>query len=240
MGAATAELVRLIDLSLGAQPSGVINFNYLHTLMHAIVRRLGTMEHVQSAYPAGTGVGGGEIMDERGSSGGVGGETSTPAAGEPASGGDDGTDGVPIEKSEREKLAGEGDGIGTGASTGIESVEQTKKESSQSSPHPPHPTSDPVDSKFSSSGRTSRAGVQGSEDVAYRPKSSFVTAANDLGAMERKLQELESRLNVMDTLPELLERKSSDMGATPIKDRWNYTNLSKRLSAAEDGLEQVR
>ena len=67
-----------------------------------------------------------------------------------------------------------------------------------------------------------------------------MTAANDLGALERKLQELESRLNAMDTLPELLERKSSDMGATPIKDRWNFTNLTKRLSAAEDGLEQVR
>jgi chromosome segregation ATPase len=65
-----------------------------------------------------------------------------------------------------------------------------------------------------------------------------VTAANDLGAMERKVHELESRLNAMDTLPELLERKSSDMGATPVKDRWNFTNLSRRLSAAEDALEQ--
>lgn len=65
-----------------------------------------------------------------------------------------------------------------------------------------------------------------------------MTAANDLGALERKLQDLEMRMNSMDTLPELLERKSSNMGATPIKDRWNFTNLNKRLSAAEDGLEQ--
>lgn len=267
------ELIHLIDLSLGSQPSGVVNFNYLHTLMHAIVRRLGTME--QAAYPVGGG-GGVSTID------GVGG------TGETAVGtGTDGTSGVPDSTSEKEgtergakqgkeeasptsgtgavsgstsekegtgreaggakqgkeeptskgavsgstsergKVEGEGDGAGD--------AEQAKKE--------PSPTSTPPASALPhskpSSSHASRTHMGTSGDQIYRPKSSFVTAANDLGAMERKLQELENRLNTMDTLPELLERKSSDMGATPIKDRWNFTNLSKRLSAVEDGLEQV-
>ena len=229
MSAATRELVHLIDLSLGSQPSGVINFNYLHTLMHAIVRRLGTMETAQSTYVVG---GGREItaaIDGDGEETGTVGESLETAAGDGA--GRDGVAGVPDSTSEGRRVEGEGDGAGGAA--------QAKKEPSPTStPPPPPPTSDMAESKPLSSGRASRTGMTGSADLIHQPKS-FVTAANDLGAMERKLQELESRLNAMDTLPELLERKSSDMGATPIKDRWNFTNLSKRLSAAEDGLEQV-
>lgn len=270
------ELVHLIDLSLGSQPSGVVNFNYLHTLMHAIVRRLGTME--QAAYPVGgvsgvstiDGVGGtGETAVGTGTDGtsGVPGSTSekegtergtkqgkekaSPTSGTDAVSGStsekegtgreaegakqgkeeatptSGTGAVSGSTSERGKVEGEGDGAGD--------AEQAKKE--------PSPTSTPPMSALPhskpSSSHASRTHVGASMDQIYRPKSSFVTAANDLGAMERKLQELENRFNTMDTLPELLERKSSDMGATPIKDRWNFTNLSKRLSAVEDGLEQV-
>ena len=222
MSATTKELVHLIDLSLGAQPSGVINFNYLHTLMHAIVRHLGTMEH---PHRVGDGAGG-EITGIEGATSE--GETGT-SGGETATGGES-TDGVSVATS------GEGGGAGAG------DTEATKKEaSSTSTASTGADATQPAaaDSKQASSGRASRTGTRGSADQVHRPVSSLVTAANDLGAMERKLQELESRMNAMDTLPELLERKSSDMGATPIRDRWNYTNLSKRLSAVEDGLEQV-
>lgn len=219
MSATTKELVHLIDLSLGAQPSGVVNFNYLHTLMHAIVRHLGTMEHVQQV---GDGAGG-EITGGTSE-----GDTVTPGAGGEATATAESTDGV----------SGTSSGEG-GGGAGAKDTEVAKKEASSTSTASTGDASQTAavaDSKLESSGRASRTGARGS---AGRPVSSFVTAANDLGAMERKLQELEGRLNAMDTLPELLERKSSDMGATPIKDRWNYTNLTKRLSAVEDGLEQV-
>ena len=229
MSVATAELVRLIDLSLGSEPSGVVNFNYLHALMHAIVGRLGTMEvaHLGGEYAATTIDGGGGV--ERGGTrtGGGGGVGATATAGTGGSGGDMGGEpsGAPEKKEETD---------------GTRGGEETKKETT--TPPPVSAGGDPADPRVISgtpSGRASRAGVPESGAHRHRPVSSFVTAANDLGAMERKLQEFESRLNAMDTLPELLERKSSDMGATPIKDRWNFTNLSKRLSAAEDGLEQV-
>ena len=37
---ASADLVNLVNLSLGVEPNGVVNFNYLHTLLHEIVARL--------------------------------------------------------------------------------------------------------------------------------------------------------------------------------------------------------
>ena len=74
---------------------------------------------------------------------------------------------------------------------------------------------------------------------AVQSRASLVSAANDLGALERKLQDLEMRMNTMETLPEMLERKSSDSGATPVADMWNFTNLSKRLGATEESLEKV-
>ena len=94
MSGATAELVRLIDLSLGNQPSGAVNFNYLHTLMHAIVGRLGSIEHAYLAdgavdgliLPAtgeiaggGAGTAGGGVDASAG--GGRAGERTTTAAG---------------------------------------------------------------------------------------------------------------------------------------------------------------
>ena len=253
MSAGTADLVQLIDLSLGSQPSGVVNFNFLHTLMHAIVSRLGAVESarllagvdsrdggvveagartreaqqdaasVAASKDGVAGVAAGASKD--GVAGVAAGPGKDGVAGVAADASKDGVSGVPSGgASEREKAEGDGEGAG--------GADQAKKEPSPTSTPPS--TSAQLYSK-PSSGHTGR----GPQGMTRRPTSSFVTAANDLGAMERKLQELESRLNAMDTLPELLERKSSDMGATPIKDRWNFTNLSKRLSAAEDGLEQV-
>ena len=250
-GAATAELVRLIDLSLGSQPSGAVNFNYLHTLMHAIVGRLGSIEH---AYLAGGPAEGlilqpprtGDVVAAGGGAGTVGGgglEGASGWEGTTTAGGGGG------EKKEGEPSGPEGkEGAVAGGTSqpqqllGKAAEEAADGAGEAASKEPPLATPGPggeglSESRISSSGRVSRAG--GQSDFYQRQKSSFVTAANDLGALERKLQELEGRLNAMDTLPELLERKSSDMGATPIKDRWNFTNLSKRLSAAEDGLEQV-
>ena len=267
MSAGTADLVQLIDLSLGSQPSGVVNFNFLHTLMHAIVSRLGAVESArllagvdsrdggvvvagarlreaqQDAASVATGAGkdgvagvaAGASKDgvagvatgasKDGVAGVATGASKDGVAGVAAGAGKDGVSGVPSGgMSEREKAEGDGEGAG--------GADQAMKEPSPTSTPPS--TSAQLYSK-PSSGHTGR----GPQGVTRRPTSSFVSAANDLGAMERKLQELESRLNAMDTLPELLERKSSDMGATPIKDRWNFTNLSKRLSATEDGLEQV-
>jgi uncharacterized coiled-coil DUF342 family protein len=315
MSGATAELVRLIDLSLGSQPSGAVNFNYLHALMHAIVGRLGSIEHAHlvggavgglilpatgevagggGAGTAGGGVdasaGGGRARERTTTAAGGGGagtagggvdasagggrarERTTTAAGGggagTAGGGVDASAGGGVDASagggrarERTTTAAGGGGseMKTGEPSGTEGKEGevtsgtsqepgkaeeavdgtgevTRKEPSLP---PPGAGGDGLsESRISTSGRASRTGQHSSSDFYQRQKSTFVTAANDLGALERKLQELESRLNAMDTLPELLERKSSDMGATPIKDRWNFTNLSKRLSAAEDGLEQ--
>ncbi len=46
---ASADLFNLINLSLGVEPNGVVNFNYLHTLLHEIVARLTDHESVLEA-----------------------------------------------------------------------------------------------------------------------------------------------------------------------------------------------
>lgn len=77
-------------------------------------------------------------------------------------------------------------------------------------------------------------------DSSYsRSRVGIVTAANDLSTLERKMTELERRINTMESLPDMLERKSSDVAATPVSDMWNFSNLNNRLSAAEDGLGKV-
>ena len=244
MSAATAELVRLIDLSLGSQPSGVVNFNYLHTLMHAIVSRLGSMELAYLAT-AGEAAAVGPISLGPGGDIAVGGTAGAREGEVSGAGCAGGVTATTVGSKEGLVPSGPSEGVGgssqeTPAEEGVD--DGTKKESSVAvaDTGPPPAATDLPESRTPTSGRASRAGLQSSAaEMYHRQRPSFVTAANDLGAMERKLQELESRLNTMDTLPELLERKSSDMGATPIKDRWNFTNLTKRLSAAEDGLEQV-
>lgn len=159
---AATDLVHLIDLSLGTEPCGVVNFNYLHGLLHEIVKRLVQVEGSGSSPLA--------VLHE----------------GSQPSEAQDGEDG---------KEPGE-DAV----------------------------TSSPV--------RRAGSGY-------FKSRSSFVAAANDLGALDRKIQELENRLNTMETLPELLDRKSSDSQATPISDMWNFTNLNKRIGAAEEGLDKV-
>ena len=59
MGAAT-ELHRLVDLALRSPDAGVVNFNHLHTLLHAILNRilptidpLGGVLNTQTAQLAG-------------------------------------------------------------------------------------------------------------------------------------------------------------------------------------------
>ena len=87
------------------------------------------------------------------------------------------------------------------------------------------------------------AGRSPSSGVLPRPPSrsrtNIVTAANDLSALERKIQNLESRVNSFDSLPEMLERKGSDTNATPVKDMWNFTNLTSRVLSAEQSIGKV-
>ena len=155
---ATGDLVHLIDLSLGAEPCGVVNFNYLHSLLHEICKRLVQVEGSQAL------------------------ET------------------LPEAKETEKELSDD---------------EASKSQTETSTP-------------------ARRAG-----SGFFKSRSSFVAAANDLGALERKLQELEGRLNLMESLPELLERKSSDSQSTPVKDMWNFTNLNKRMGTTEEGLDKV-
>lgn len=72
-----------------------------------------------------------------------------------------------------------------------------------------------------------------------RSRLHMITASNDLAAMERKITELENRLGTVEALPDLLERKGANTLATPVKDLWNFTSLTKRVDAAEDGIRQV-
>ena len=74
---------------------------------------------------------------------------------------------------------------------------------------------------------------------ASRSRPHMISASNDLAAMERKIAELENRLGSVEALPDLLERKGANATATPVKDLWNFTSLTKRVDAAEDGIHQV-
>ena len=47
-------------------------------------------------------------------------------------------------------------------------------------------------------------------------------------------------MDTLQSLPEMLERMKSDSNATPVRDMWNFTNLSKRISSTEEGLDKVR
>ena len=181
---AAADLVHLLDLSLGAEPCGVVNFNYLHGLLHEIVKRLANLEGLPpgdagGASPHHEGVSGAEERMEMGL------ESDRERSLSPA---------------EREYT---GDRTLSGASI--------------------------------TGGRSSRRVASG----YVQSRSSILSAANDLGALEKKLQDLESRVNTMETLPEMLERKSSDAAATPVADMWNFTTLNRRLEGTEEGLEKV-
>lgn len=204
-----ADLVRLIDLSLGAEPCGIVNFNYLHGLLHEIVKRLASLESHEGAGPTPHYEGVSKAKD-----------------------GVDGTEAIDGEAA----LADGGRDSEAAKEGGTEVSLDSDKDLS------------PAHRQYSGADRTvSGASVGGggsgsTKRVAsgyVQSRASLVSAANDLGALEKKLHELESRVNTMESLPEMLERKSSDSGATPVADMWNFTNLNKRLGAAEDGLEKV-
>ena len=237
----TTDLIQLIDLSLGVEPNGIVNLNYLHTLLHAIVNRLGVVEDAylgaELAPSDGVGAGGGTAQAREGLEGeGVGAEGG--GAGRVdvggGSGGGDKND-TPSGVSDSEKLGTKTEAGGDGRQQ--QQQQQLKGATSSFSPTSPTPRSSSQGGQDSKP--PSRRDTRYSVTQLQKPKSGVASAANDLGAMERKLNELESRLNAMDTLPELLERKAADVDATPMRDRWNYTNLSKRLSAAEDNMDQV-
>ena len=206
-----AELVRLIDLSLGAEPCGVVNFNHLHGLLHGIVNRLVNLEGLPFYEGGGTG------------------PTPHYEGVSKANGGAEATDGEAV-------LADVGRDSAAAKEGGTEVSLDSDKDLS------------PAHRQYSGADRTiSGASVGGGGSGSTKrvtsgyvqSRVSLVSAANDLGVLERKLQELESRVNTMESLPEMLERKSSDSGATPVADMWNFTNLNKRLGAAEEGLEKV-
>ena len=233
---AAADLVQLIDLSLGAEPRGVVNFNYLHGLLHEIVKRLVTLESLPVALHPAAGPtphyepGGEPAKDGVGITGG-GGERGGLAQGEAGVGGKDGAgsdgkDGANLK---------EGGGGGEGSPEHGKKIPSERELSLDSDRGRSLSPTERQYSSASGGGSTKRV----TSGYAVQSRASLVSAANDLGALERKLQDLEMRVNTMETLPEMLERKSSDSGATPVADMWNFTNLSKRLGATEESLEKV-
>ena len=360
---ATEDLIRLIDLSLGAQPQGVVNFNYLHDLMHGIVRRLGSLTDVEpprswnARYVSGKERRGkdtvrdrtedprkvvvGVAADDRGKgempegSRGKDGVSGGSRGKDGVSGGSRGKDGVTenlrgkdgmtegsqgkdgvtegsqgkdrVTESSRGKdgvtegsrgggvtEGSRGDGVTEGsqgkdgvteasrgkdgvteASQGTDGVAETSQgkdgaESSQGKDGVEGKGEIAKDSRGKDGVTESRSsakrrdtidgegdqdGFDSREDSApTSPKQQFsrssirqytsrpglyVSAANDISAMERKLVELERRVNTMESLPEMLERMAADSGATPVSDMWNFTNLHRRLTATEDGLGKV-
>ena len=248
---AAADLVQLIDLSLGAEPRGVVNFNYLHGLLHEIVKRLVTLESLPVALHPAAGptphYEPGAAKDGVGATGG-GGERGGLAQGKAGEGGVGGKDGVGSGGKDGANLKEGGGGGGSpehdaaaesakgpgGECTGkkIPSERELSLDSDRER------SLSPAERQYSSAsggGSTKRV----TSGYTVQSRASLVSAANDLGALERKLQDLEIRVNTMETLPEMLERKSSDSGATPVADMWNFTNLSKRLGATEESLEKV-
>ena len=176
------ELVRLIDLSLGKEPCGVVNYNYMHSLMHEIVRRLTFMEDQTS--------GGGGVSEAV--------KSLTALADKQESGK------LELLGEEKEDEAG---GSSTGSLVGPE-------------------------------GR--KSGMRRASSRGLRPRTSLLSAANNMGALDRKLSELEVRMEAVESLPELLEKRASDSNATPVNDMLNSIQMSKRMDAAEQGLQKVQ
>lgn len=230
---AATELVHLIDLSLGEQPSGVVNFNYLHNLLHEIVKRLVSFEEQQQF--------------------GIGGVTA-PSLHKVESIKTTQESAINIPKQTPLSDVSLPQGVAT-----------TRGEDIDYSPTH-HPSEQPTDvkdamippqhsSNIHSDVKPSNNTIitQTESDVMSRPsstvmprpssrlrtRSSIVSAANDLGYLEKKLHELETRVNTMETIPEMLERKGSDITATPVRDMWNFTNLTNRIGSAEDGIDKT-
>lgn len=184
---ADVELLRLIDLSLGKEPCGVVNYNYMHSLMHEIVRRLTIMEGLN----------------------GGGGGVSEPVKSLT----------VLADKQEAGKLE----------LLGEEMEDEVVKDGGSS-------TGSLVGPEGRKGGMTA---MRRASSRALRPRTSLLTAANDMGALDRKLSELEVRMEAVESLPDLLEKRASDSSATPVNDMLNSIQMSKRLDAAEQGLQKV-
>ena len=209
---ASDELIHLIDLSLGVQPQGVVNFNYLHGLLHEIVRRLLIIEDLPTeqftAQPEKVRrtkrakKGGSKLGVSKSDTQGFGESSSLGKSGglsvSDGLGGSGGLDG-----------SGDDDDDGGGHISGGDS---------------------PV------LGKSMSLKQVGSYT---RSRPGMVTAANDIGVLERKLQDLEQRVKTMESLPDMLAKMATDSKATPVSDMWNFTNLDKRLTATEEGLGKV-
>lgn len=282
---ATEDLIHLIDLSLGVQPQGVVNFNYLHDLMHGIVKRLGSLTDVyveeprpfQGRYVSGKDVGARRGKDAvRGKDGVSGVAADDRGKGEMAEGkdrvsegpqgvaessrgkvrvaeGSRGKDGVAegllekdgVTESSQGKDGVTGKGEITGDSRGKDGVTEDLrgKDEPHSAAAKGRDTIDDQDgyeSRDDSAATSPKRQLSKSSIRQYTSRPGlYVSAANDVGALERKMLELERRVNTMESLPEMLERMAVDSGATPVSDMWNFTNLHRRLTATEDGLGKV-
>ena len=182
---ADVELLRLIDLSLGKEPCGVVNYNYMHSLMHEIVRRLTLMEGLN----------------------GGGGGVSEPVKSLT----------VLADKQDTGKLELLGEEMeDEGVKDGVSST----------------------GSLVGPEGR--KGGIKRASSRTLRPRTSLLTAANDMGALDRKLSELQFRMEAVESLPDLLEKRASDSSATPVNDMLNSIQMTKRLDAAEQGLQKVQ
>ena len=255
-----AELVELIDLSLGTEPCGVVNFNYLHGLLHEIVKRLVQLEAFQlTVSPLSLQIDskldqarGGPELDGRhvladqhsklsASTASLKERTSLSPPQGGVGGGGGGTQG-----------AGAGGGSGDASKLGAEqpkrggSTQQLSsagadmrvRQSSSGDAREADPTSKQHTVEQSSTAAQLGASLSRSRRFAHST-ASIVGAANSVGALERKLDDLETRMAQMESLPELLEKKASDASSTPVRDLWNFTNLTKRLSGAEEGVDKV-
>lgn len=276
---ADADLVHLISLSLGAEPRGVVNFNYLHTLLHEIVRRLVEFESasgvpIQRPLPrrivrnlpdkAGITWKSSE-RDEKGEEGETDGkrDKTHPKSerGAAATDGDAATDEDAGERDETHSKS-ERDGASTTDGDAAASSPKPGSSSRDGSPHDdssPHGDSSlrdgssraPRDGSSPRDGRTlPRSGSgydrQTSKSLVKQTESSYsrsaclAMAANEVESLDRKLINIEVRLNAVESLPEMLEQKASNSGSTPVSDLWNFANIDSRVRATENNMAKVR
>ena len=292
---ATDELVHLIDLSLGVEPHGVVNFNYLHGLLHGIVQRLVDIESMPRrpatskstskgrgapaavpgakslpdtriakrgmSRPTGVGKDGTGRVGKDGAVGiGKGGAVGVGKEGTDGVGGKD-SPGPGVKAGEAKDGATKGqarEGEGREAGEGVSSAERgvkrqvsTRGEAAGGDGITTQDEREQFDGEDEqTSDRSVSDGDSGTSLFDPRRGSSprqtgtvsrprLVTAANDLGALDRKLQDLELRVQTMESLPDMLEKITVDPSATPVHDMWNFTKLDKRLNATEEGLGKV-
>ena len=303
------DLVKLIDLSLGVEPQGVVNLNYLHGLLHEIVKRLVDIESIEFPIPAykatisrgqaskpelklirpsidqsvekkdkGMSV---TSMDQTGEKDKVASMDQTGEKGKSTASmdqtGEKGKSAASMDQTgEKGKSAASMDqpdekDKGKSAASmdqmdekdkGKSVAFETKKEKTMSTETEEGKSvtgkkeeKKEIEEKQVESGEISKDSsgstakpfvVDENSMVSLRTiisdsksRISVASAANDLGVLEKKMQELEMRVNTMETLPDLIERISADSGATPVSDMWNFTNLNNRLNAVEEGLGKV-